>query len=209
MCSDANRWKEEDKIKKLPAFLCCQVASHFCTMYPAAQQENFYTKFQLRKLQPGEDPAVYQWDWEQTLLTAEPSLNKHAIRGHLVMPIHKKATESHENQTSRKWPDTKSGHDVICVMLSCGLRPNLWARVHHCRNIDVSKKKKIRSPNWWPWLVTLPIKQQKVEESLAQKDVGCARPTTEDKTHGTHKRKGLQNVRKWRDSVTEQTMFTY
>ena len=96
-CSLANDWKEEDKIKKLPAFLRGPAASHFHAipvddrktykdaakmlvgaMCPTAQRENFYSEFEARMLRPGEDPAVYKWDLEQKLLKADPLLEDQA-----------------------------------------------------------------------------------------------------------------------------------
>lgn len=96
-CSLANDWKDEDKIKKLPAFLRGPAASHFyaiaetdrrtykdaakmlvSAMCPTAQRENFYAEFEARVLRPGEDPAVYKWDLEQKLLKADPLLDNHA-----------------------------------------------------------------------------------------------------------------------------------
>ena len=96
-CSLANDWKEEDKIKKLPAFLRGPAASHFYAipaddrktykdavklligaMCPTAQRENFYAEFEARTLRPGEDPAVYKWDLEQKLLKADPLLDNQA-----------------------------------------------------------------------------------------------------------------------------------
>ena len=87
-CSLANDWKEEDKIKKLPAFLRGPaddrktnkdaVKMLIGAMCPTAQRENFYAEFEARTLQPGEDPAVYKWDLEQKLLKADPLLDDQA-----------------------------------------------------------------------------------------------------------------------------------
>ncbi len=96
-CSLANDWKEEDKIKKLSAFLRGPAASHFyaipvddrktykdaaklliAAMCPTAQRESFYSEFEARMLRPGEDPAVYKWDLEQKLLKADPLLDDQA-----------------------------------------------------------------------------------------------------------------------------------
>jgi hypothetical protein len=96
-CSLANDWKEEDKIKKLPAFLRGPAASHFYAippddrktykdavkmligaMCPTAQRENYYAEFEARTLRPGEDPTVYKWDLEQKLLKADPLLDDQA-----------------------------------------------------------------------------------------------------------------------------------
>ena len=72
-CSLANDWKEEEKIKKLPAFLRRPATSQFYAipaddrktykdtvkmligaMCPTAQRENFYAEFEARTLRPGE-----------------------------------------------------------------------------------------------------------------------------------------------------------
>lgn len=69
-CADANGWKTEDKIKKLPAFLKGQ-ASHFysiaaedresyataskalkAAMYPQASRENYFAEFESIILRP-------------------------------------------------------------------------------------------------------------------------------------------------------------
>ena len=96
-CSLANDWKEEEKIKKMPAFLRGPAASHFYAipaddrktyknavkmligaMCPTAHRENFYAEFEARTLRPGEDPAVCKWVLEQKLLKADPLLNDQA-----------------------------------------------------------------------------------------------------------------------------------
>ena len=78
MCCDANGWKTDDKIKKLPAFLRSPAASHFyaidenerksyddavkgltAAICPPAHREKSYREFEARSLRPGEDPAVY------------------------------------------------------------------------------------------------------------------------------------------------------
>ena len=96
-CLLANNWKEEDKIKKLPAFLHGPTASHFYAipvddrktykeaakmlfnaMCPTARCKNYNSEFKARMLRPGEDPAVYEWDLKQKLLKADPLLDKQA-----------------------------------------------------------------------------------------------------------------------------------
>ena len=91
-CSLANDWKEEDKIKKLSAFLRGPAASHFyaipvddrktykdaaklliAAMCPTAQRESFYSEFEARMLRPGEDPAVYKWDLETKTTQSRPT----------------------------------------------------------------------------------------------------------------------------------------
>jgi hypothetical protein len=95
LCGDANGWKDEDKIKKLPAFLRGPAATHFYAMSendrypdavkglnealcPPANQEIYYREFESRVLRPGEDPVVYKWELEQALEKADPSLDKPA-----------------------------------------------------------------------------------------------------------------------------------
>ena len=102
-CCDANGWKTDDKIKKLPAFLRGPAASHFyaidenerksyddavkgltAAMCPPAHREKFYRKFEARSLRPGEDPAVYKWELEQVLEKADPSLEAEAKKALLT-----------------------------------------------------------------------------------------------------------------------------
>ena len=96
-CCDANGWKEDDKIKKLPAFLRGPAATHFYAMSeeerkeyksavkgltealcPTANREVYYREFESRLLRPGEDLAVYKWELEQNLEKADPSLDRPA-----------------------------------------------------------------------------------------------------------------------------------
>ena len=96
-CSQANGWKDENKLKKLPAFLRGRAASHFYaipdnekTTYAAATQrlkealcplverENYYALFDARLLRTGEDPSVYKWELEQLLAKADPTLGAEA-----------------------------------------------------------------------------------------------------------------------------------
>ena len=83
-CALANGWKDEDKIKKLPAFLRERAATHFYAtpvaeratydaatkklkqaLCPPVERENYYAKFETRMLRTGEDPSVYKWELEQ------------------------------------------------------------------------------------------------------------------------------------------------
>lgn len=96
-CAEANGWKAEDKIKKLPAFLRGQAGSHFYAipeddrksyadaskglkeaMCPKASRENYFAQFESRLLRPGEDPSVFKWELEQILLKAEPTIEEGA-----------------------------------------------------------------------------------------------------------------------------------
>ena len=102
-CCDANGWKTDDKIKKLPAFLRGPAASHYyaidenerksyddavkgltAAMCPPAHRERFYREFEARSLRPGEDPAVYKWELEQALEKADPSLEAEAKKALLT-----------------------------------------------------------------------------------------------------------------------------
>ncbi len=92
-CAFANGWKDEDKIKKLPAFLRGRAATHFYAtpvaeratydattkklkqaLCPPVERENYYAKFGTRMLRTGEDPSVYKWELEQLLEKADPNL---------------------------------------------------------------------------------------------------------------------------------------
>ena len=96
-CALANNWKDEDKIKKLPAFLRGRAATHFYAipageretydaatkklkeaLCPAVERENYYVKFEARKLRVGEDPSIYKWELEQLLEKADPTLAEEA-----------------------------------------------------------------------------------------------------------------------------------
>lgn len=92
-CALANGWKDEEKIKKLPAFLRGRAASHFYAipdderstyaaaakklkeaLCPLVEREIFFAQFDARILRHGEDPAVYKWELEQLLDKAQPTL---------------------------------------------------------------------------------------------------------------------------------------
>ncbi len=92
-CALANGCKDEDKIKKLPAFLRGRAATHFYAtpvaeratydaatkklkqaLCPPVERENYYAKFETRMLRTGEDPSVYKWELEQLLEKADPNL---------------------------------------------------------------------------------------------------------------------------------------
>ena len=96
-CALANGWKDEDKIKKLPAFLRGRAATHFYAtpaeeratydaatkklkqaLCPPVERENYYAKFDNRMLRTGEDPSVYKWELEQLLEKADPNLTVEA-----------------------------------------------------------------------------------------------------------------------------------
>ena len=93
-CAEANGWKAEDKIKKLPAFLRGHAASHFYAipeddkklyddaskglkeaLCPKASREYYFAEFESRMLRAGEDPSVFKWELEQILLKAQPTID--------------------------------------------------------------------------------------------------------------------------------------
>eukprot|EP00794_Sanderia_malayensis_P019333 gene19333-biopygen16220 len=96
-CASANGWKDEDKLKKLPAFLKGPAAAHFHglvaeqkesyatllahlkkALCPVVNRELFYAEFDCRKLRPTEDPNLLLWDFEDLLRKAEPDLSDDA-----------------------------------------------------------------------------------------------------------------------------------
>ena len=96
-CAEANGWNAEAKLKKLPAFLRGQAASHFYAlddesrgsyavvvkalkeaMCPPASREVYFSDFETRWLKAGEDPSVYKWELEQILLKADPEIDEAA-----------------------------------------------------------------------------------------------------------------------------------
>ncbi|CAB3987391.1 ac transposable element-derived 4 [Paramuricea clavata] len=96
-CAEANEWDAAAKIKKLPAFLRGEAASHFYSLNqdsrktyadatkalkeaicPPACKEVLYAEFEARLLTPGEDPAVYKWELEQILTKAESNIDTRA-----------------------------------------------------------------------------------------------------------------------------------
>ena len=77
-CALANGWKDEDKIKKLPAFLRGRAAAAVTklkeALCPLVERENLFAHFDARMLRHGEDPAVYKWELEQLLNKADQHL---------------------------------------------------------------------------------------------------------------------------------------
>ena len=92
-CAAANNWNDAEKLKKLPAFLRGRAATHFYaltpdqkgdydtlavslkdSLCPQVEREKYFAKFEQRKLRPGEDPAVYNWESQQLLSKANPTL---------------------------------------------------------------------------------------------------------------------------------------
>jgi len=92
-CASANKWTDEDKALKLPAFLWGVAAMHFhalsdaekdsyvhlienlkAALCPAVWKKMFYTEFTARLLHDKEDPAVYLHSLRELLEKADPTL---------------------------------------------------------------------------------------------------------------------------------------
>ena len=90
-CATANGWEDEDKLKKLPAFLRGPSAAYFhglpaaqkdtyehltaalkIALCPTVNREQFYADFESRFLRPDEDPSLFQWELEDLLSKADP-----------------------------------------------------------------------------------------------------------------------------------------
>ena len=102
-CASANKWNDEDKAVKLPAFLRGVAATHFhaltdtqkdsydhlienlkAALCPAVCKEMFYADFTARLLHDKEDPAVYLHSLRELLDKADPTLSaaaKEALLG--------------------------------------------------------------------------------------------------------------------------------
>ena len=93
-CASANKWADEDKVLKLPAFLRGVAATHFhaltdaqkdlydhlienrkAALCPAVCKEMFYADFTVRLLHDKEDLAVYLHSLRGLLDKAEPTLS--------------------------------------------------------------------------------------------------------------------------------------
>ena len=83
-CADTNGWNADVKIKKLPAFLRGEAASHFYALdddsrksdatkalkealCPPACKKVYYAEFESRVLNVGEDPRIYKGELEKIL----------------------------------------------------------------------------------------------------------------------------------------------
>ena len=96
-CATANEWEDDDKLKKLPAFLRGPSAAYFhglpdgqkdtyahltaalkTALCPTVNREQFYADFECRLLRPDEDPSLFQWDLEDLLSKADPTLSNDA-----------------------------------------------------------------------------------------------------------------------------------
>ena len=92
-CATANGWSADDKLKKLPAFLCGPAASYYFTLSddnkqsyadltknltvllcPKLARENYFADFERRFLRQAEDPSLYLWDLQNLLGKADPDM---------------------------------------------------------------------------------------------------------------------------------------
>ena len=92
-CAAANTWDDAAKLRKLPAFLRGRAATHYyalaeeqknsyanlttnlkSSLCPQVEREKYFQEFEHRKLRPGEDPAVFNWELQQLLDKANPTL---------------------------------------------------------------------------------------------------------------------------------------
>ena len=98
-CADASSWSDEDRLKKLPAFLRGRAATHLYalttteqetytaltsslqkSLCPPVEREKNYRLFESRCLRPGEDPAVFRWELEELLRLSDSELNADQMR---------------------------------------------------------------------------------------------------------------------------------
>ena len=96
-CAIANGWKEEEKLKKLPAFLRGQASSYYFSLAaehkdtyghlttqlrkvlcPIVARERYFAEFEHRCLRPNEDPSLFLWDLREILRKADPDLSEDA-----------------------------------------------------------------------------------------------------------------------------------
>ena len=103
VCATANGWSEEDKLRKLPAFLRGQAYSFYDTLAkadtdayvhltsslrrllcPKIARERYYSEFDGRTLRPGEDPSLYLHELTELLFKADPGLSEDATKALLA-----------------------------------------------------------------------------------------------------------------------------
>ena len=103
VCATANGWSEEDKLRKLPAFLRGQAYSFYHTLAkadtdayvhlasslrrllcPKISRERYYSEFDGRTLRPGEDPSLYLHELTELLFKADPGLSEDATKALLA-----------------------------------------------------------------------------------------------------------------------------
>ena len=96
-CATANGWKEDEKLKKLPAFLRGPASSYYFSLAaehkdtyshlttqlqkalcPVVARERYFAEFEHRCLRPNEDPSLFLWDLREILLKADPNLSEDA-----------------------------------------------------------------------------------------------------------------------------------
>lgn len=86
-CVNANAWKDDDKLKKLPPFLRGPSVAYFYDLPDAhndalkialcsiVNREQFYADFECHLLRLDEEPPSYQWELEDLLSKADPNLS--------------------------------------------------------------------------------------------------------------------------------------
>ena len=96
-CATANGWKDDDKLKKLPAFLRGPASSYYFSLAaehkdtyahliaqlkkvlcPVVARERYFAEFEHRCLRPNEGPSLFLWDLREVLLKADPDLSDDA-----------------------------------------------------------------------------------------------------------------------------------
>ena len=184
-CSLANDWKEEEKIKKMPAFLRGPAASHFYAipaddrktykdavkmligaMCPTAQRENFYAEFEARTLRPGEDPAVYKWDLEQKLLKADPLLDDQAKEALLLHQFMRGLPRNLKIRMLENYPTPTLANMVVFVQRYRAVQGQGGSKDYY----DVAESSVSPQGKKIDELVTMnaiACKQQKLEECLS------------------------------------------
>ena len=85
-------WSDDDKLKKVPAFLRGPAASYYFTLSvdskqlknltvllcPKVARENYFADFERRFLPQAEDPSLYLWDLQNFLGKADPDMAESA-----------------------------------------------------------------------------------------------------------------------------------
>ena len=82
-CAIANGWKEDEKLKKLPAFLRGPASSYYFSLAAEHKdtyvaREHYFAEFEHRCLRPNKDPSLFLWDLREILLKADPDLSEDA-----------------------------------------------------------------------------------------------------------------------------------
>lgn len=136
-------------------------------MCPTAQRENFYAEFESRMLRQGEDPAVYKWDLEQTLLKADPSLNEHAKEALLSRQFTRGLPKSMKIKLLESDPTPN-----LTTMLSFVRRYRAVQGHISTQECEIAEVSTSLQPDKIDQLVAMvnviASKQQRIEDSLAQ-----------------------------------------